>query len=64
MAGDGEDAVAGDAGEGGVGQGRSVEDAVADDEDVFAGALADQAADVQGNALVVAVDFGFHADEL
>ncbi len=64
MAGDGQHRVAGDAGESRVGQRRGVEDAVADDEDVFAGALADQAVDVEADALLVAVDLGLHVDEL
>src|SRR5208337_5606870 len=59
-----EHAVAGDAGERGVGQRRGVEDAVADDEDVLARAFTDQAVDIEPDALGVAVDFSFHVDEL
>ena len=38
--------------------------AVLDEEDVLAAALADVAADVEGDAFFVAVEQGFHLDEL
>ena len=50
--------------QGRVAQRRRVDDAVAHDEDVLAGAFADQAVHVQRNAFRVAVGVGFHADEL
>ena len=59
-----EDRAAGDAVEHGVRQRRGVEDAAADEEEVFAGALGEVAVDVERDALGVAVDLGFHADEL
>ena len=62
--GEGEDGAAGDAVEDGVGEGRGVEDAAADEEEVLAGALGEVAVDVEGDAFGVAVDLGFHADEL
>jgi len=58
VAGDGHDAVAGDSGERRVAQLRGVENAAAHDEDVLSGALADQAVDVEGDALLVAVGVG------
>src|SRR5664279_4981873 len=64
MPGDGEHAVAGNAGEGRVCQRRGVEHAVAHHEDVLPRAFAHQPVDVKSNALRVAVDVGFHADEL
>jgi hypothetical protein len=64
VAGDGEDRVAGDAAERGVGERRGVEDAVADEEEVLAGALGEVAVDVEAMPFGVAVDLGFHADEL
>src|SRR6202012_3581012 len=62
--GDGEDGAAGDAIEDRVGEGRRVEYASADDEEVFAGAFREVAVDVQRDAFGVAVDLGLHADEL
>jgi hypothetical protein len=64
VAGEDEDGIAGDAVQDGVGERRSVEGAAADDEEVFAGALGEVAVDVEGDAFVVAVGGGFHADEL
>ena len=64
MAGDGQHRVAGDAGERGVGQRRGVENSVAHHEDVLARALAYQAVHVQTDALGIAVDLGFHVDQL
>ncbi len=64
VAGQREDGVAGDAVEDGVGERRGVESAAADDEEVFAGALGEIAVDIECDAFNVAVDFGFHADEL
>src|ERR1035437_4199774 len=64
MAGDGDGAVPGDAGESRVAKLGGVNYAVAHHKDVFAGALADEAVDVEGNAFDVAVDVGFHADQL
>ena len=64
VAGDGDNAVAGDAGESRVAELRSVENAAADYEDVLARALADQSVDIQGDALLVAVDLSLHMDEL
>ena len=59
-----EDGVARDAVEHGVGQRRGVERAAANEEQVFAGALGEVAVDVERDAFGVAVDLGFHADEL
>ena len=44
--------------------GRGVEDAAADEEEVLAGAFGEIAVGVERDALGVAVDLGFHADEL
>src|ERR1035437_9815654 len=62
MAGDGYGAVPSDAGESRVAKLGGVNYAVAHHKDVFAGSLADEAVDVEGNAFDVAVDGGFHAD--
>src|SRR5580658_4509705 len=64
MASYGEDAVSGDAGKSGVGQRRGIDDAIADHKNIFPGAFADQSVDVERDALLVAIDVGFHADEL
>src|ERR1700679_3969750 len=52
---EGEDGGAGDAVEHGVCEGRGVEDAAADEEEVFAGALGEVAVGVEADALGVAV---------
>src|SRR5216683_3736998 len=59
-----ENGVAGDAVEYRVRQWRGIEDAAADEEEVFAGALGEVAVGVEPDALGVAVDLGLHADEL
>ena len=64
MACNGKHAVAGDAGECGVGQRRGVEHAVAHNKNILAGTFADQSVYVEGNALFVTVGFGLHANEL
>src|SRR5579859_5405792 len=62
--GDFHDRVAGDAGQDAGGQGRSVKRAVVDQGHVHAGTLADMAIGVERDAFGVAVEAGFHADEL
>src|ERR1700733_13651575 len=59
-----EDGAAGDAVEDGVGQGSGVEDAAADEEEIFAGSLREVAVDVERDTFGVTVDLGLHADEL
>src|ERR1017187_3343364 len=59
-----DDAVAGDAREHRSAQRRSEDLTVAHDEDVLARSLADVAGRVERDALAVAVDQGFHLDEL
>src|SRR5271163_3926751 len=59
-----DDSVAGDAGEDAGGQRGSEERAVVDEEHVHAGAFADVAVGIEGDAFGVAVEGGFHADEL
>src|SRR6267154_2599472 len=58
------DGVAGDAGQNTGGQRRSVQRAVVHEEDIHAGAFADVTVGVQGDAFGVAVEAGFHANEL
>src|SRR5712692_5033670 len=62
--GDFHDRVAGDAGQDAGGERRSVERAVVHEENVHAGAFADVAVGVEGDAFGVTVEAGFHADEL
>src|SRR5271165_2146292 len=59
-----EHAVARNAGEHGVGKRGGVDNAVAHDEEVLAGAFGEVSVDVEGDAFSVAVDVRFHADEL
>ena len=47
-----------------VGQRRRVDHSVADHKNILARPLADQPIDVEPDALLVAVDLGFHADQL
>ena len=58
------DRVASDSGEHGIAEWSGVQHAVADDEEIFAGAFADEAVDVECDAFGVAVDDGLHLDEL
>src|SRR5712671_4678476 len=62
--GDFHDRVAGDAGQNAGGQRRSVQGSVVHEEDIHAGAFADVAVGVEGDTFSVAVEAGFHADEL
>src|SRR5437868_5222748 len=62
--GDFHDRVAGDAGQNAGGEWGSVQSAVVDQENIHAGAFADVAVGVKGNAFGVAVEAGFHADQL
>src|ERR1700751_1659662 len=64
IAGDLQDGLAGDTGEHGVAKRRGLQHAVAHKEDVLTGAFAYVAVGVEGNAFGVAVDDGFHLDEL
>src|ERR1700676_5401964 len=59
-----DDGVTCDAGQNAGGERRRVQRAVVNEKYVHAGALADMAARIQGDALGVAVERGFHADEL
>src|SRR5579864_1231454 len=56
--------VARDAGQHRVAEGRGLQHAVAHDEDVLAGAFADESVGVERDAFGVAVHNGFHLDEL
>src|SRR5882724_3749897 len=62
--GDFHDGVAGDAGQNAGGQWRRVQRAVVHEENIHAGAFADVAVRVEGDAFGVAVEAGFHANEL
>src|SRR5216684_4013864 len=62
--GDFDDRVAGDAGQDAGGERRSVERAVVHEEHVHARAFADVSFGIERDALGVAVEAGFHADEL
>src|SRR5579864_3196718 len=64
VAGEGDDGVAGDARQQRGRHRRSHQDAALDDEEVLAGAFADVAAGVQGDALDEAVGDGLHLDQL
>src|SRR5260221_7601664 len=56
--------VASDAGQDAGGERRSVKRAVVHEKDVHAGAFADVAIGIEGDAFGVSVEAGFHADEL
>ena len=62
--GEGHDGVAGDAGQNAGGERRSVECAVVHEEHVHAGTFADVAVGIERDAFGVAVEGGFHANEL
>src|SRR5882762_9103131 len=62
--GDFHDGVAGDAGQNAGGQWRRIQGAVVHKENIHAGAFADVAVGVESDAFRVAVEAGFHADEL
>jgi Zn-dependent protease with chaperone function len=62
--GDPGDTVTGDAGQDAGGDRRGVDDTVANHEDILTRAFADVAVDVEGDAFGVAVDLGFHVDQL
>src|SRR4029077_12174482 len=62
--GDFDDGVAGDAGQDAGGQRRRVQRAVVHEENVHTGTFADVALGIEGDAFGVAVEAGFHADEL
>src|SRR5215471_13605712 len=62
--GDGQDGVAGDAGQNGIPQRRSLQDAVAHNEYVFTGPLADVTVRIQSDSLSIAIHDSFHFDQL
>src|SRR5260370_19255381 len=62
--GDFDHGIAGDAGQDAGGERRSVERAVVHEEHVHAGAFADVSFGIERDAFGVAVEAGFHADEL
>ena len=64
LLGEGDDGIARDAGEGGVGQRWGVEYSVAHEEEVLARAFGEIAVDIERDAFGVTVDLGLHADEL
>jgi len=64
FAGNVHDGVPGEAGKDRLGRHRGVDDAVADDEDVFAAAFGDVAVVVEGEPFGVVVHERFHFDEL
>jgi len=59
-----QDGVPGNAGENGVAEWRRIDLAVTHDKNIFARAFTDVAGGIESNSLVVAVDVGFHPDEL
>src|SRR5207302_2894385 len=58
------DGVTRDAGQDAGGERRSVERAVVNEENVHAGSFADVAVGIERDAFRIAVEAGFHADEL